>query len=64
MISFHEYPGIDKPVPLAEPPFELSGIETKVRQRPPLNGEHTDEILMALGYDAEQITELHQQRVV
>ncbi len=64
MISFHDYPGIDRPVPLAESPFELSAVETTIRRRPPLNGEHTDEILNSLGYDAVQISQLRKKRVV
>ncbi len=64
MISFHNYPGIDDPIPMAEPPFELSAIETRIRHRPPLNGENTQGILEELGYSKSEINELRQQRVI
>jgi formyl-CoA transferase len=35
----------------------MSASPTKV-ERSPLLGEHTDEVLASLGYDAEQIKEL------
>ena len=36
-----------------------------VQPRPaPLIGEHTDEILKSLGYDAREITALHAEKVV
>ena len=46
------------------PPFELSATPASVRTPPPLLGEHTDEILAEIGYDAEAIAALHADGVV
>jgi crotonobetainyl-CoA:carnitine CoA-transferase CaiB-like acyl-CoA transferase len=45
-------------------PFELSETPASIRSAPPLLGEHTDEILAELGYDAPAIAVLHASRVV
>lgn len=44
-------------------PIKLSDSSTEVT-RSPLLGEHTDEVLAHLGYSAEYIAMLHQERVV
>jgi len=46
------------------PPFELSRTPASVRTPPPLLGEHSDEILAELGYDAAAIAALRAARVV
>ncbi|SLN67077.1 CaiB/BaiF CoA transferase family protein [Oceanibacterium hippocampi] len=58
------YPGVDKPVPIADTPFRLSGSDVRIRCRAPLLGEHTDEILNELGYTGPEIAELRELRVV
>ena len=45
-------------------PVDMSGISTTLRRAPPQLGEHTDEVLMELGFDAAQIAALRTQRVV
>ncbi|HUG31243.1 MAG TPA: CaiB/BaiF CoA-transferase family protein, partial [Candidatus Limnocylindria bacterium] len=45
-------------------PFELSGTPATVRTPPPLLGEHTDEILAELRYDANARTSLRSAGVV
>ena len=44
-------------------PIKLSDSPTEVT-RSPLLGEHTDEVLGQLGYSADYIALLHQERVV
>jgi formyl-CoA transferase len=44
-------------------PIKLSDSATEVT-RSPLLGEHTDEVLAQLGYSAEQIAALRQERVI
>jgi crotonobetainyl-CoA:carnitine CoA-transferase CaiB-like acyl-CoA transferase len=44
--------------------IKLSETPGKIRRLAPRPGEHTDEILMSLGYDAEQIEQLRQRKVV
>ncbi len=45
-------------------PFELSATPAAIRTPPPLLGEHTDEILVELGYDAAAIESLHAGGVI
>ena len=58
------YPGLDATVPLAPTPIELSETPGSYRRPAPLIGEHTDEILKSLGYDAGEIAALHADKVV
>ena len=50
------FPGSD-PVPIAPPPARLSRGAVEVT-RPPLLGEHTDEVLTDYGFTADEITNL------
>ncbi len=59
-----EYPGVAKPIPIADTPVRLSDTPGGIRHRAPLLGEHTDEILASLGYTAAEIAALREQRVV
>jgi crotonobetainyl-CoA:carnitine CoA-transferase CaiB-like acyl-CoA transferase len=59
-----EYPGASKPVPITDTPFRLSATPGAIRHRAPLLGEHTDEVLAALGYDAPTIADLRARGVV
>jgi crotonobetainyl-CoA:carnitine CoA-transferase CaiB-like acyl-CoA transferase len=58
------FPGIDGTLPLAPTPIELSETPGTYRHRAPLVSEHTDEILVNLGYNAAEITVLREQRVI
>ena len=40
--------------------IKLSDTPGEVRTFPPLRGEHTEEILIGLGYDEQGISELRQ----
>ena len=46
-------PARARPVPIIETPFRMSATPGTIRRRAPLLGEHTDEILAEIGYDAD-----------
>ena len=45
-------------------PIIMSRTPSSLRQAPPERGEHTDEVLGALGYSAEQLDDLRQRNVI
>ena len=45
-------------------PIKLSATPGSVRTAPPLLGEHTDEILAELGFDAAAVADLRARGVV
>ena len=52
-----EFPGIGT-APVAATPVKLHGTPGSIRMRPPLLGEHNDEVLHGLGYSAAEIAAL------
>ena len=46
------------------PPFKLSDFEFEMERPAPAPGQHADEILRALGYDAARITHLRHRGVI
>jgi crotonobetainyl-CoA:carnitine CoA-transferase CaiB-like acyl-CoA transferase len=59
------FPGLDQSYPMPRMPIEFSSSETTVPpQRPPLLGEHTEEILLELGFDADEIASFRAERLV
>jgi crotonobetainyl-CoA:carnitine CoA-transferase CaiB-like acyl-CoA transferase len=51
-------------VELVGQPIEMSRTGSRIRTPPPLMGEHTDEILRALGYADDRIAELRAAAVI
>lgn len=59
-----DFPGLQQPVRVPNLPLELSVSGGGITHRPPLLGEHTDEVLRGLGYSREEITALRDARVI
>lgn len=58
------YPGAPKPPPVAKAPFHLSETPVELRHRAPTVGEHTEQVLIELGYDAATIKQLRSDGIV
>jgi len=58
------HPALPTTFPLAPTPIELSETPGSYRRPAPLLGEHTDQILGRLGYDAAEIAALREERVI
>jgi crotonobetainyl-CoA:carnitine CoA-transferase CaiB-like acyl-CoA transferase len=57
-------PGLDRSVPLAPTPIELSETPGTYRRPAPRLGEHTEQILESLGYGKAEIAALRTERVI
>jgi crotonobetainyl-CoA:carnitine CoA-transferase CaiB-like acyl-CoA transferase len=64
LLMERSYPTLDQTLPLAPTPIELSETPGAYRRPAPLIGEHTDDILKSLGYEASEIAALHAEGVV
>jgi crotonobetainyl-CoA:carnitine CoA-transferase CaiB-like acyl-CoA transferase len=45
-------------------PVKFSETPTSVRYHPPLLGEHTEEVLLEIGYDQETIKQLKSKNII
>jgi crotonobetainyl-CoA:carnitine CoA-transferase CaiB-like acyl-CoA transferase len=64
LIRFVEYPGSAKPVPTPNTPVRLSDTPGGIRNRAPILGEHTDEILGELGFSVEEIAAFRANKTI
>lgn len=62
--SISDYPGLPRPAPVPDLPVKLTRTPGGIHTRPPTLGEHTDEILAALGFGAAEIAALREQAIV
>lgn len=58
------YPGLARPAPVPDLPVKLSRCGGGVNRPPPQAGEHTEEILLGLGYSGEQIAAFRTSKVI
>jgi crotonobetainyl-CoA:carnitine CoA-transferase CaiB-like acyl-CoA transferase len=59
-----DFPGLQRPARVPDLPVKLSVSGGGITHRPPLLGEHTDEVLRGLGYSSGEITALRDARVI
>lgn len=59
-----DYPGLKQPAPVIETPFRMSLTPGVIHSRAPSLGEHTDAILLELGYTATEIDALRDRAVI
>jgi crotonobetainyl-CoA:carnitine CoA-transferase CaiB-like acyl-CoA transferase len=59
-----DFPGLRGPASVPNLPVRLGVSGGGITHRPPLLGEHTDEVLRGLGYSAGEIADLRHARVV
>ena len=59
-----DFPGLSRPASVPDLPVTLGASGGGIVRRPPLLGEHTDEILAGLGYSGEEIAALRAAEVI
>ena len=59
-----EYPTASEPLSIARNPLNFSRSPPEIRSRAPQLGEHTQEILLDLGYSDEEIEAMRSDRVI
>ncbi len=64
LLTYLDYPGSPKPIPVPAQPVRLSATPAEIRQRAPTLGEHTDEVLQELGFSADEIAQFRLARVI
>lgn len=64
LLAAVEYEGLPRRALVPDLPLRFSETPGGIRARPPMLGEHTDEILGALGYSPNEVAELRARGVV
>jgi crotonobetainyl-CoA:carnitine CoA-transferase CaiB-like acyl-CoA transferase len=59
-----DYPGLAKPAAVARMPIDFSAINTAIRRRAPVLGEHTNEILDSLGFTSQDIESFRKEGAI
>jgi len=62
--AFVEVPGPDGPLPMVSTPADFSGTPWQAQGLPPELGQHTEEVLLELGYDWEGMVALKERGVI
>jgi crotonobetainyl-CoA:carnitine CoA-transferase CaiB-like acyl-CoA transferase len=58
------YPGVKQAVPIAVPPVSMTRTPPAITRRPPMAGEHTDEVLQELGYSGDAIMQMRTRGIL
>jgi len=64
LTSVADFPGLPRPASVPDLPLTLGASGGGISRRPPLLGEHTDEILASLGYTSAEIAALRAAEVI
>lgn len=64
LAHFEQVPGVGRDISLVRAGFKMAGGNPDVAMPPPQLGEHTDSLLVELGYSAEEIAQLHDAKAV
>jgi formyl-CoA transferase len=62
--TFENAPGVGRDIRLVRTGFKVNGETPRVYTPPPALGQHADEILADLGYSAEEIDALREEKAV
>ena len=58
--DFAEVPGVGRPISVTRAGFKLSNANPVAASPPPRLGEHTDEVLLSVGYSTAEIAGLRK----
>ena len=64
LAHFEQVPGVGRDISLVRAGFKMAGGNPDVATPPPQLGEHTDSLLVELGYSAAEIAQLHDAKAV
>lgn len=64
LAHFEQVPGVGRNISLVRAGFKMAGGNPDVATPPPQLGEHTDSLLVELGYSAAEIAQLHDAKAV
>jgi crotonobetainyl-CoA:carnitine CoA-transferase CaiB-like acyl-CoA transferase len=64
LATIADYPGLPRPARVPDLPVALTRSPGGIRTRPPLVGEHTNELLQSIGYNLAEIEGLRRDGVI
>jgi len=64
LATFKDAPGVGRDIRIVRTGFKLNGEAPAVASPPPTLGEHTERILVDLGYSSEEIEQLQEEKAV